>query len=85
MSLRLSADVATADTDYGTVLLDQRSGRYWQLNPTGALIVRRLLEGDTPAQAAAALTEEFTVEIDDALADVEELVEQLRAAGLVRP
>ncbi|MFI1015791.1 PqqD family peptide modification chaperone [Streptomyces sp. NPDC020965] len=29
------------------VLLDERSGRDWQLNPTGALILRTLLDGNT--------------------------------------
>ncbi|MGN9781451.1 lasso peptide biosynthesis PqqD family chaperone [Nonomuraea sp. ZG12] len=83
MSLRLRADVSTAETDYGTVLLDQRNGAYWQLNPSGALAVRRLLDGDTPAQAATVLAGEFEVGYDDALEDVRALLEQLRDAGLV--
>ena len=85
MSLRLSADVSTADTDYGIVLLNQRNGDFWQLNPSGALAVRRLLDGDTPEQAAAALAAEFEVECEEALEDVLALLEQLRAAGLVAP
>ncbi|HEV7451226.1 MAG TPA: hypothetical protein VGO16_07530 [Pseudonocardiaceae bacterium] len=32
MTLQLRADVSTADTDDGLVLLDERAGRYWQLN-----------------------------------------------------
>lgn len=85
MSLRFRADVATTDTEYGTVLLDERNGAYWQLNPTGALVVRRLLAGDTFEQAAAALAEEFEVSRERALADVNALVEQLRSARLVKP
>ncbi|REE96753.1 lasso peptide biosynthesis PqqD family chaperone [Thermomonospora umbrina] len=83
MSLRFRAEVAATDTEYGTVLLDQRNGDYWQLNPTGALVVRRLLAGETPEQAAAALAEEFDVGRARALADVDALVEQLRTARLV--
>ncbi|GGS61635.1 hypothetical protein GCM10010156_20360 [Planobispora rosea] len=85
MSLRLRTDVAATDTDYGAVLLDQRSGEFWQLNPTAALIIRRLTAGDSPASAAAAVAEEFEVGPDQALADVRELVDELRAAGLVAP
>ncbi|WP_119726785.1 lasso peptide biosynthesis PqqD family chaperone [Thermomonospora amylolytica] len=81
--MKLRTGVATADTEYGIVLLDERSGDYWQLNPTGALAVRRLLAGDTPEQAAAALAAEFDVTADQALADVRALLEQLRAARLV--
>jgi Coenzyme PQQ synthesis protein D (PqqD) len=83
MSLRFRADVSTADTEYGTVLLDERSGRYWQLNPTGALVVRTLLEGGTFEQAAEALTERFQVEQRQALQDVSALVESMHAAGLM--
>jgi PqqD family protein of HPr-rel-A system len=84
MTLRLRPGVSTADTEYGTVLLDERSGDYWQLNPTAALVVRRLTGGDGTARAAAALAEEFDVDPARALEDVTTLVEELRAAGLVR-
>ncbi|MGI8334545.1 lasso peptide biosynthesis PqqD family chaperone [Actinomadura scrupuli] len=83
MSLRLRADVSTTDTEYGAVLLDERSGDYWQLNPTGALILVRLLAGDDPAQAAAALAAEYDVDEARALLDVTALLEGLRSARLV--
>ncbi|WP_433468698.1 lasso peptide biosynthesis PqqD family chaperone [Spirillospora sp. CA-128828] len=85
MTLRLRPGVSTADTAYGAVLLDEQSGDYWQLNPTAASTVRRLTSGDGTAQAAAALAEEFGVDPARALEDVTTLVEQLRAARLVRP
>ncbi|MBG0816446.1 lasso peptide biosynthesis PqqD family chaperone [Planomonospora sp. ID82291] len=85
MTLRLRAGVATTATDYGAVLLDERSGAFWQLNPTAALAVSRLSAGDTPEQAAAALAAEFEIGPEQALEDVQALVEDLRAAGLVGP
>ncbi|WP_106399801.1 lasso peptide biosynthesis PqqD family chaperone [Actinocorallia populi] len=83
MGLRLRPGVSTADTSYGTVLLDERSGEYWQLNPTGALIVRLMLAGAGPERTAAALAEEFEVEEPRALRDVTALLEELRSARLV--
>ncbi|HXT46384.1 MAG TPA: lasso peptide biosynthesis PqqD family chaperone [Pseudonocardiaceae bacterium] len=83
MSLQFREDVSTADTEYGTVLLDERSGRYWQLNPTGTLVVRTLLAGGTPAQAISALIGEFDVDEPQATQDVTVLLEELRSAGLV--
>jgi Coenzyme PQQ synthesis protein D (PqqD) len=85
MGLQFRSDVSTADTEYGTVLLDERSGCYWQLNPTGVLVVRTLLAGGTPTQAVTALTEEFDVDKPQAMQDVTALVDQLRSAGLVTP
>ncbi|WP_037681632.1 lasso peptide biosynthesis PqqD family chaperone [Streptomyces griseus] len=82
MPLRFGADVSTAETDYGTVLLDQRSGAYWELNPTATLVVRTLLDGGEEADAAAALVREFDIDRAQALRDVETLVGQLRGSGL---
>lgn len=83
MGLQIRADVSSAQTEYGAVLLDQRSGRYWQLNPSGAVIVRTLLAGGTTAEAVTALTREFEVEDTQATRDVSALVTELRSAGLV--
>lgn len=84
MPLKLREGVSTADTDYGTTLLDEDSGDYWTLNPTGALVLRALLDGGTPGQAAKALTEHYAVDADAAARDVKDLVDGLQSAGLVR-
>ena len=84
MPFRLRDGVSTADTDYGTTLLDNDSGEYWTLNPTGALVLRTLLDGGTPGQAAEALTEQYAVDAHTASQDVQDLVGGLESAGLVR-
>jgi hypothetical protein len=83
MTLRLRNGVSAADTDYGVALLDEDSGEYWNLNPTGALVLRTLLEGGTSAEAIQALAEQFDVDAGTAGRDVEDLVGGLRSAGLV--
>ncbi|GAA3777622.1 hypothetical protein GCM10022403_010510 [Streptomyces coacervatus] len=82
MPLRFGDNVSTAETDYGTVLLDERAGAYWELNPTATLVVRTLLAGAEEADAAAALAQEFDIDQAQALQDVETLVRQLRSSGL---
>ncbi|MFF6809597.1 lasso peptide biosynthesis PqqD family chaperone [Streptomyces sp. NPDC012403] len=82
MPLRFDAHVSTAETDYGTVLLDERAGDYWELNPTATLVVRTLMDGGEVADAAAVLVREFDIERAQALRDVEALVRDLREAGL---
>ena len=84
MTLKLSDGVSTADTDYGMALLEEDSGQYWNLNPTAALALRTLLEGGTTAQAVQELTTQYAVDADTASRDVEDLVGDLHAAGLVR-
>ncbi|GGR72421.1 MULTISPECIES: lasso peptide biosynthesis PqqD family chaperone [Streptomyces] len=85
MSLSLAAYVTAVDTDGGAmVLLDERTGKYRQLNPTGALVLRLLLRGATAEDAAAALTERYPQAGGRAGEDVARLVEALRRAGLLR-
>ncbi|MBO8185187.1 lasso peptide biosynthesis PqqD family chaperone [Streptomyces spirodelae] len=83
MSLRLRTDVTTCETDDGLVLLDARSGRYWQLNATGAAILRASLNGATPQQIAARLATRQPVTTEQATRDVQALIEQLEQARLV--
>ncbi|HCT78286.1 MAG TPA: lasso peptide biosynthesis PqqD family chaperone [Micromonosporaceae bacterium] len=85
MELRLRRDVSTTDTEYGAVLLDERNGHYWQLNPTGALAVRLLLAGHDLAHTAGVLAAEFDVPETEAAEDVTALITELRSAELVEP
>ncbi|MEV5140585.1 lasso peptide biosynthesis PqqD family chaperone [Streptomyces syringium] len=83
MAVRFAKDVSTAKTDYGTVLLDQRSGQYWELNPTGTLVVQTLMDGGGETDAVDAVVAEFAVDRSRAAQDVSALIGQLRQAGLV--
>jgi hypothetical protein len=82
--MELRAGVSTAETDYGITLLDEDSGQYWNLNPTAAVVLRTLLDGGTPEQAVAELTGRYAVDAAAAGRDVDDLLGQLRSAGLVR-
>jgi hypothetical protein len=84
MTLKLRDGVSTADTDYGLTLLDEDSGQYWNLNPTAAVVLRALLDGGTPDQAAKELTDQYLVDADTANRDVQDLVGELHSVGLVR-
>jgi hypothetical protein len=84
MALKLRDGISTAATEYGIALLDEHSGQYWNLNPTGALVLQKLLDGGTAAQAAQQLTEQYAVDIDCATEDVTELINELCSAGLVK-
>ena len=64
MILRLRDDVSTADTDDGMILLDERAGRYWQLNRTGALVLTLLRDGAAPQHVAHTLADRHGVSWD---------------------
>lgn len=85
MPLRLRPDIATTDTDDGLVLLDERTGRYWQLNPTGAHVLHALLEGHHPDQIAVDLATRYRIDSLKAQRDVTALTDRLHTAKLVAP
>lgn len=84
MVMRLSADIALADTEYGVVLLDKRRGRYWGLNSTGALALKTLLAGGTEAQAAEVIAHRYLVDTTTARADIAALLRELRGEELIK-
>ncbi len=83
MTLKLRDGVFTAEVDYGTALLDEDHGQYYNLNPTGALVLQTLLAGGTAEAAARELADQYAVDLDTACRDVQELVDELRSAGLL--
>lgn len=83
MDIRLRRNVSVTRTEYGAVLLDERSGEYWQLNPTGTVIAEGLLAGRGRDLIAAELVAAYEVGERQAADDVDALVDQLGAADLI--
>ncbi|MEU8780899.1 lasso peptide biosynthesis PqqD family chaperone [Streptomyces sp. NPDC048637] len=83
MPIRLHPDVVATDTDDGTVLLNERTGRYWQLNSTGGQVLRQLLDGHEPARIAADVADHHRIDLHRAELDVTAVIGQLRTAHLV--
>ncbi|WP_251053320.1 MULTISPECIES: lasso peptide biosynthesis PqqD family chaperone [unclassified Streptomyces] len=80
---RLHADVTCTTTEDGMVLLNQRTGRYWQLNATGATVLQAFLNGSTLQQISDALVQARPVSREHAEADVNALIDHVTRAGLV--
>lgn len=80
---RLRADVTACITEDGMILLDERTGAYWQLNATGAAVLQALLDGATTEQVTDRLAATRPVSRRRAAADVTALLDQLTRARLV--
>lgn len=76
--MNLAPDVTVTEADGGLVLLDERRGRFYQLNPAGATALRLLLDGRPDEEVAAALGDPAR-----ALPDVRALTDALLRSGLV--
>ena len=66
-----------------TVLLDLASGNYYGLDPVGARIWQLLGEGKTLVEVCDALVAEYDVPRSTLESDVERLVGELGAKGLL--
>ncbi|MFJ9674475.1 MULTISPECIES: lasso peptide biosynthesis PqqD family chaperone [Streptomyces] len=83
MLLNLPPDVATVDTEDGMVLLNERTGRYWQLNVNGAQTLRRLLDGWTVEEIASDMAARHQIAPGQARGDITRVIEQLQKARLL--
>ncbi|MFF0339802.1 lasso peptide biosynthesis PqqD family chaperone [Kribbella sp. NPDC004875] len=81
--MKLNAAVTMVETEYGWVLLDERAGEFFSLNPTGVLAVQALLDGAGLDDAVRQITTRYAVDAATARADVEDLLQQLEQAQLV--
>ncbi|MFI6695114.1 lasso peptide biosynthesis PqqD family chaperone [Streptomyces sp. NPDC050433] len=83
MTVALAAHVTTTDVGDALVLLDERNGRYWQLNGTGATVLRLTLHGSSPDEIASELCGRYPIGSEQAIGDVHTLLTALRDAKLV--
>lgn len=82
-SVRISADVIFRDLEGEAVLLDLASGRYFGLNPVGTRVWMLLDAGATVDGVVAAIAAEFDGDPDEIARDVDDLLAELTARGLV--
>ena len=84
MTIQFHEHVTMTRTEYGAILLDQKQGKYWQLNPTATMVADALLAGRGVGEAMAEVMRKFDVDQQRAAADVTALVDGMRAAGVIR-
>jgi hypothetical protein len=82
---RPHTDVIARQMGDGAVLVHLATNTIFELNRTGARVWELLGQGVTSSGIAAALVEEFQVEIDRASREVDDLIERLIGAGLLEP
>jgi coenzyme PQQ synthesis protein D (PqqD) len=81
--MRLRRDIAVSETADGLLLRDERKGRDWQLNATGAFVLRALLAGRAGEQVTQSLARRRHIDPGEARRDVTALTDYLHAARLV--
>ncbi len=83
--MKVSEHVRATFTPDGAVLMNIKGGHMITLNPIGSIIWQQLTDGRSPAQIAGFLASDFGIPLEQALADVNEFLEQLEAQHLIGP
>lgn len=78
-----SPDALHQELSGETVLLNLKTEQYFGLDEVGTRIWQLIVAASTPETIVSRLLEEYEVEAERVRADVERLVGELRAAGLV--
>jgi hypothetical protein len=79
-----SADVVARDIDEGVMLVNVRTGFAWKLNQVGALVWWRLDGVSDVASIVAEVKRQYGLDTDLLRQDVDNLLRDLRAQGLIR-
>jgi hypothetical protein len=83
--MKISEYVRTTITQDGAVLMNIKGGHMLTLNLTGSIIWQQLADGRSPEQIADTLSPQFGIPREQALADVNEFLQQLEAQHLIGP
>lgn len=70
-------------SDDGSVLLDLRGGKMFRVNLVGARVLDLLEQGDSKAEIARKLSDEFQLPLTEVQADVGTFVESLKSRGVL--
>lgn len=82
-SVRHAPDVVARQLDDEVVLVNLRTNRIYELNPTAARLWELLGSGCDVEQASERMLDEFEVEQAELAAEIDALVAQLASEGLV--
>lgn len=84
MNPQLCDHVSLVRTEYGSVLLDEKSGTYFQLNPTATIVAEGLADRSSLEAIAERIAQEYDVDEGQAREDVALLVQTLRDKNLLQ-
>ena len=83
--MKILEHVRTTITQDGAVLMNIRGGQMLTLNLTGSIIWQQLADGRSREQIADTFSPRFGISREQALADVNEFLEQLETQHLIAP
>ena len=70
-------------TEYGDLVLDENTGKYWHLNESATRVLNVFERGGSQEDAVADFVETYGIAPEQARADIETVSAELRKLGLL--
>lgn len=83
MSVRLRSGVVMQRLAAEAVLLDTTQASYFELNPTGVVVLEHLLGGGSTASATHEVCQQYEIDPASATRDIVQLLGELTRSGLI--
>jgi Coenzyme PQQ synthesis protein D (PqqD) len=80
----VSSGVRSTSNEDGGIVLDIDQGQMFRLNPVGVLILDSLSSGCAEIEIAKAISKQYSISEETAVADVREFLESLEEHKLIR-
>lgn len=77
------SEVLRVNTEYGDLVLDENTGKYWHLNESAARVLNVFERGGGQEEAVADFVETYGIAPERAQTDIETLSAELRKLGLL--
>ena len=77
------SEVLRVNTEYGDLILDENTGKYWHLNESAARVLNVFERGGSREDAVADFVETYGIAPERARVDIETLSAELRKLGLL--
>lgn len=77
------SEVIRVNTEYGDLVLDENTGKYWHLNESATRVLNVLERNGDQEDVVADFVETYGIDPERARADIETLNTELRKLGLL--
>ncbi len=77
------SEVLRVSTEYGDLVLDENTGKYWHLNESATRVLKVFERGGSQEDAVADFVETYGIDPERARADIETISADLRESGLL--
>jgi hypothetical protein len=81
--MRIAKHISIAETNNGLVLLDGRTGSYWEMNQTGRIVIDAIRQEEPVNDLPKKISAQFDVDTDRAEDDIRSVLAQLITEGLI--